>query len=211
MASNINDTGVNKNYPIAGQDNDSQGFRDNFTIIGDNFVAAKAEITALQGTTAQGVTYDPGTPPNDGSNNFLGTTIVNANTKNITETAYISSATINTSQNVNLDNGAIQEFNLGADITLTFANWSSDTAKAGKVRLHIKSDQAAGSSVNRTVTFASNAGGGTFKRHSDWPTGDTTAVIGAPGVGEATKYYVFEFISYDSGATVWAEYLGIYQ
>ena len=30
MASNINDTGVNSNYPVAGQDNDSQGFRDNF-------------------------------------------------------------------------------------------------------------------------------------------------------------------------------------
>ena len=30
MASNINDTGVNKDYPVAGQDNDSQGFRDNF-------------------------------------------------------------------------------------------------------------------------------------------------------------------------------------
>ena len=208
MASNINDTGVNKNYPVAGQDNDSQGFRDNFTIIGDNFVAAKAEITALQGTTAQGVTY---TADNGGSNNFLGTTIVNANTKNITETAYVTGATINTSQNVNLDNGAIQEFTLGADITLTFANWSSATTKAGKVRLHVKSDQAAGSATNRTVTFASNAGGGTFKRHSGWPTGDTTAVIGAPGVGEATKYYVFEFISYDSGATVWAEYLGIYQ
>ena len=33
MASNINETGVNKDYPVAGQDNDSQGFRDNFNII----------------------------------------------------------------------------------------------------------------------------------------------------------------------------------
>ena len=32
MASNINDTGVNKDYPVAGQDNDSQGFRDNFNV-----------------------------------------------------------------------------------------------------------------------------------------------------------------------------------
>ena len=52
MASNINETGVNKDYPVAGQDNDSQGFRDNFNIIKNNFVAAKTEIETLQTDTA---------------------------------------------------------------------------------------------------------------------------------------------------------------
>ena len=33
MASNINPNNVDTTYPIAGQDNDSQGFRDNFTNI----------------------------------------------------------------------------------------------------------------------------------------------------------------------------------
>ena len=201
MASNINDTGVNKLYPVAGQDNDSQGFRDNFSVIGDNFVAAKAEIEALQ---TNGVVKNA-------DNNFLSNSIINANLKNITETAYVATSTVNTSQNINLDNGAYQEFTVGADITLTLSNWSSDTAKTGKVRLHIKSDQTAGSSTNRTITFASNAGGGTLKRHNSWPTSDNTAVIGAPGEGEATKYFAFEFTSYDSGATVWAEYLGTFQ
>ena len=91
------------------------------------------------------------------------------------------------------------------------SNWSTDTARTGRVRVHIKSDLAAGSSVNRTITFASNAGGGTLKRHSSWPSSDNTAVIGAPAQGEESKYYAFEFTSYDSGATVWAEYLGIFQ
>ena len=62
MASNINDTGVNSNYPVAGQDNDSQGFRDNFTVISSNFVAAKAEIEALQTNSAV----------KNADNNFLG-------------------------------------------------------------------------------------------------------------------------------------------
>ena len=31
MASNINSTGVDATFPIAGQDNDSQGFRNNLT------------------------------------------------------------------------------------------------------------------------------------------------------------------------------------
>ena len=48
MASNISDTGINEQFPIAGQDNDSKRFFDNFSTIKNNFVAAKAEITALQ-------------------------------------------------------------------------------------------------------------------------------------------------------------------
>ncbi len=209
MASNINDTGVNSSYPIAGQDNDSQGFRDNFTVISNNFVAAKSEITTLQTTTAQGVTYTPGDETNPNVNDFLASTLQNANFKNTTETAYVASSTVQTSQNINLDNGAYQEFTVGADITLTLANWSSTTAKTGRIRLHIKSDQTPGSATNRTVTFASNAGGGTIKTHNNWPTGDLTAVIGAPA--GASTFYAFEFVSYDSGATVWAEYLGSYQ
>ena len=32
MTSSINPNNIDGTYPIAGQDNDSQGFRDNFTI-----------------------------------------------------------------------------------------------------------------------------------------------------------------------------------
>ena len=33
MASNINYVNVDETFPVAGQDNDSQGFRDNFSTI----------------------------------------------------------------------------------------------------------------------------------------------------------------------------------
>jgi hypothetical protein len=48
--SNINtsSTFINPAFPRAGQDNPSQGFRDNFRGILENFVTAKAEITTLQ-------------------------------------------------------------------------------------------------------------------------------------------------------------------
>lgn len=48
MASQINTTTINTAYPVAGQDNDSQGFRDNFTNINNNFGYAKGEIEDLQ-------------------------------------------------------------------------------------------------------------------------------------------------------------------
>ena len=48
MASNINPNNIDTAYPIAGQDNDSQGFRDNFTNIKTNFSFAEQEIDDLQ-------------------------------------------------------------------------------------------------------------------------------------------------------------------
>jgi hypothetical protein len=48
MASNIVPGNIDGTFPIAGQDNSSQGFRDNFTAIKNNFTEAAAEITAIQ-------------------------------------------------------------------------------------------------------------------------------------------------------------------
>ena len=48
MSSNINPNNIDTTYPIAGQDNDSQGFRDNFTNIKTNFQYAEDEISDLQ-------------------------------------------------------------------------------------------------------------------------------------------------------------------
>jgi hypothetical protein len=48
MASQINPNNIDGTYPIAGQDNNSQGFRDNFTNTRLNFQYAEDEINDLQ-------------------------------------------------------------------------------------------------------------------------------------------------------------------
>jgi hypothetical protein len=48
MASQINPNDIDGAYPVAGQDNNSQGFRDNFTNTKTNFTYAANEITDLQ-------------------------------------------------------------------------------------------------------------------------------------------------------------------
>ena len=68
MASNIVSTTIDENYPVAGVDNDSQGFRDNFTVIKQNFAYAITEIEDLQEGVARV----------DGANNFDGNEINNA-------------------------------------------------------------------------------------------------------------------------------------
>ena len=48
MSSNINPNNIDGTYPIAGQDNDSQGFRDNFTNNKTNFGYAAEKIYDMQ-------------------------------------------------------------------------------------------------------------------------------------------------------------------
>jgi hypothetical protein len=53
MASNIISNTIDAEYPVAGQDNDSQGFRDNFSVIKTGLTTAATEITELQNNTAK--------------------------------------------------------------------------------------------------------------------------------------------------------------
>ena len=42
--STIDDTSIDQTFPVAGQDNNSQGFRDNFSTIKNNFTITKTHI-----------------------------------------------------------------------------------------------------------------------------------------------------------------------
>ena len=53
MTSLINFAAINENFPVAGQDNDTQVFRDNFDTIKNNFREAKTEIEDLQDNVAR--------------------------------------------------------------------------------------------------------------------------------------------------------------
>ena len=48
MTSSINTDNIDPEFPVAGQDNNSQGFRDNFLYIKEGLESASADITNLQ-------------------------------------------------------------------------------------------------------------------------------------------------------------------
>lgn len=52
MASQIDPTTIDITYPIAGQDNDTRGFHDNYRAIQNGLLFAKTEITTLQANVA---------------------------------------------------------------------------------------------------------------------------------------------------------------
>jgi hypothetical protein len=141
MTSAIVSATIDADFPVAGVDNDSQGFRDNFSIIRDGLATANAEITELQTNTAK---------LND-DNDFNGNVISNAVTNQLYGSVYTTTSTPTT--NVSLNDGEYQVITIADDHTLTFKDWPT-TDLYGKIRLELKSN-----GTERTVTFSTESGG----------------------------------------------------
>jgi hypothetical protein len=186
---------INASFPVAGQDNDSQGFRDNFSSIQAAFTEASAEITALQtnGIFSATITGTP-TPI---VNNFQKSVISNAGFKQLNGIFYGPNTSASGIVNVDLNNGPMQKFVVSGNITLNFENWPTDStnnATYGTVRVMLIGDQL----NSYTVNF-STANSGTIKT----ATGFTAPTISANG-----KYEVVEAWSVDGGAHVFLKNVG---
>jgi hypothetical protein len=136
MTSNIKLGNINTAFPIAGRDNDSQGFRDNFSNILNNFETTASEITQLQTTS---VVWNSTANITTTFQNSV--RLVGAQTKQFTESVN-TNVTIN-GTNVTLDytTGDLQVINPTSSVSLAFApTWptaSSFGAVFAKMRLKI--------------------------------------------------------------------------
>jgi hypothetical protein len=183
MASSIVPGNIDPTFPTAGQDNSSQGFRDNFTGIKNNFTEAKTEIEALQSNKAN----------LNSTNDFNGNTISDAVFKDNSETVYnhgtISSGTIT----LNHENGHYQTATITADTTFSFLNFPPSGA-LGRIILDVTVSPGATNLVfPSAVIKADNVTGS-----------DGTSDTIAPGLGRA----LYEFMSPDGGTTVLMHQLG---
>jgi hypothetical protein len=178
MTSQINYGAINTTYPVAGQDNNSQGFRDNFTAISEGLGVAKTEITALQ--TNAILKADLATGTTTVQNNMLGSTIYNALYSQFYG-VYFDGSLLGISANANIDltNGPIQKFKLAGNPTLTFINWPTTTGQWAKVQVILVGD---GAGV-RTVSFSTERSG-TIHYATDYPTLPGTSTLGFTVGGE---------------------------
>ena len=133
MSSQIDNNNIDSTYPVAGQDNDSQGFRDNFAAIKNNLGYAKSEIEDLQSKV---VLKSPLGGTGTATNNLGGSNISNGTLTNVHGTSY--SQEIQSSGDIDITNGSLQVFTVVDDATLTFKNWP-DTGQHATVRVHLKS------------------------------------------------------------------------
>jgi hypothetical protein len=129
MSSNINPANIDGTYPIAGQDNDSQGFRDNFTNIKNNFTYAQTEITDLQ-TKAVLKSALTGTTLN---NDFAGSAMSGAQIVDFRETI-VAQGNVSGALAINHKAGHYHTMTIANSTTLSFTNFPA-AGQLGRVRL----------------------------------------------------------------------------
>ena len=180
MTSQINYGAINTTYPVAGQDNNSQGFRDNFTAISAGLGVAKSELTALQNNAV--LKADLATGTTTVQNNMLGSTLYNALYSQFYGVFFDGSLLgISANANIDLTNGPLQKFKLSGDPTLTFINWPTTTGQWAKVTVILTSD---GSGNVRTPSFSTEKSG-TIHYATDYPTLPNSSTLGFTVGGES--------------------------
>ena len=163
MTSNINYLSINENFPVAGEDNDTQTFRDNFDTIKTSLRSGQEEITALQANTAglQLVETENGS-------DFGGREISNAILRDTLIRAYGGGVIPGdvTTLTIDYENGGYQKFQFAGNINIDFQNFPDNASIGGlgKVTLELTADNVA-----RTLTFISS-GGVTYRRNATFPT-----------------------------------------
>jgi hypothetical protein len=182
MTSAINPNDIDTAYPVAGQDNNTQGFRDNFTFIKNNFSAAATEITALQNTSA--VTGSTAV------NNFAGGLIYDAKIQDLAATS-VNLGSVTGTVTINYAAGHYQQMSTAGSITIALDTASlPPVGRYGFVRLEITVSSAA-----HTVTLPSTV---TINRSGIRGLNVSTNVITFAAAG----VYTFDFTTVNNGSTV---------
>ena len=184
--SNINPLNINGAYPVAGVDNDSQGFRDNFTNIKNNFAYAQSELNDLQ-SKAIVKSALTGTTLN---NNMAGTLLSGALIQDFREVEY-DNGVISTTVTLDHAQGHYQRVQTNASIAMAFTNFPV-AGTVGRIRLKLVVTSAA-----HRLTLPSTVTNG-LQYLQDYNA--NTNSIGYTQSGAGTYWY--EFISDDAGVTV---------
>ena len=182
MASNINPTNINGAYPVAGQDNDSQGFRDNFTNTQTNFGYAAAEITDLQNKAVLKAALT-GTTLN---NNMGGSLLSNAQLQNMSETR-VALGTVSGSQTIDYSAGPYYTLTTAGSIGLSFSNLSA-AGTVSRCRLQITVSNTA-----HTLTLPVAVSVGTY---------NIQGIVNNVIYFNATGTFEYEFETSDGGSTI---------
>jgi hypothetical protein len=185
MASNINPNNIDGTYPVAGQDNNSQGFRDNFTNIKTNFQYAEDEINDLQDKVLLKAALDGTTLDND----MLGSLIYNGIVQDFGATR-LALGSVSGSQTINYELGHFQTLTTSGSVSLGFSNFpSAGVAAFVNVQVTI-------SSTAHTLTLPSAVSINNLGIQGAAISGSTVISFAAAGT------YTFQFTTSDGGSSI---------
>jgi len=139
MTSAINTNGINVNYPVPGVNNNSQGFRDNFSAIQTNLNTASTEITDLQNN----VVVKSALANTVVNNNMANTLISNALTRSFRASTYNLGNNISNTITINSSLGDVQYGTISGNTTIAFAGWApSGTQSNLQLQFNVSNSQA---------------------------------------------------------------------
>ncbi len=189
MTSQINPNNIDGTYPVAGQPNNTQGMRDNFTATKTNFQYAADEINDLQTKTVLKSALTGTTLDNNMNDNLLYAVKLN-------DVSYTYLPLTATSGSIDIDYSAapFQQINTTGSISLSFSNWPA-SGSAGTVRVAFNI-----TNVAHTVTLPAAVSQGIAAIAGSSP--------GTPGVSNTITFgaignYAFEFVTINGGTTIW--------
>jgi len=191
-SSDINTSTIDSNYPVAGQDNDSQGFRDNFANIVSAIDNAKSAIGTLENNSPD-VTTD-----NDFNDNTASKIILQDSAWKAPSAEVVGDSTYN----IDYTSGHYRRIIVTQNCTFTVSNWSPSDG-AGHLLLEIRNADASGPF---DINFDTPGGAGSILTDSsnldlssDFTMTDTDAK------------FMFEVWSPDQGANVFVYYKGAFK
>ena len=183
MASNIVPGNIDGTYPKAGQDNSSQGMRDNFNSIKNNFTEAKTEIEDLQTNKAS----------LDAASDFADNEVTRAVFKDTAEKVF-AHGTKNGSVTIDHTNGHYQTMTLNGSITLSFTNLPA-SGNLGRIIIDVICNNVAHTiTIPTSVLVADSVTGGDGSSNT----------ITLPD----TKRFLYEFLTPDGGTTILMNQIG---
>ena len=182
MTSAINPNNIDGAYPVAGQDNNSQGFRDNFTNTKTNFSYAAAEITDLQNKAVLKSALTGQSLNNDMSGSILS----NAQLQNMGETK-VALGTVSGSQTIDYSAGPYYTLTTSGSVSLAFSNLPA-AGVVGRWRVQVT---IANTAYTLTLPAAVSVGTSNVQ-------GFSSSVI----TFNKTGTYEFEFETSDGGTTI---------
>jgi hypothetical protein len=188
MSSNINPNNIDGTYPIAGQDNNSQGFRDNFTQTKVNFQYAASEITDLQNNAV----LKSALTGSSVDNNMGGTLLYNATIQDFAATV-VQLGSVSGTCTINYASGHYQTVTISSGITLAFTATWPPLGSQGWLTLQVTA------TAGNTMTLPAAVGA----------SNSAASILGIQGIsGQVITFkesgtYEFQFHTTDGGASIY--------
>ena len=189
--STVTFTQIDEEYPVAGQDNDSQGFRDNFSTIKTGMQNASTELSDLLTNSAR----------KDIPNNFNGNLLQNASTQALSEKVY-NTGSLTTTTVIQWTDGGFQNVTVSNSLSLELDGWPA-TGNFGKLTLALRGQPGA------EVTFQPPGTGVIKVSPANWPQANGENVDSIE-VTSVTQPIIIEAWTTDAGQSVHLNYMGAY-